>query len=445
MTRDELALAVERHCTSKLPDDDLDRTSRTLGFRGEALPSIGAVGAACASPRARRRADSAWEIAVEGGAQVRRRGRRRSADGTRVEVRDLFFATPARLKFLKTDAHRGARRSAMWCRRLAMARPDVALHAGRRASARRCTWAAGRPAAAGTAAARLARRAGRGLRATMRSPIDGGREGVRLTGLRRAADLQPRPTRASSISFVNGRPVRDKLLVGAVRGAYADVPAARPPSGRGAVPRRLDPREVDVNVHPAKTEVRFRDAGLVRGLIVGALQAGAGARRPARLDHGRQPPRSRRSARRSRRSAAWDWRALAGAAALRAHSPAPHARSGRDGLCRGRAGRVRCRRCRAPTRASTRRARPDLLDRPLGAARAQLHETYIVAQTRDGIVIVDQHAAHERLVYERMKAALANGGVRAADPAASPRSSSSTRPTSSGSPRAPTNWRASAS
>ena len=214
----------------------------------------------------------------------------------------------------------------------------------------------------------------------------------------------PTLTRANSLGqylFVNGRPVRDKLLVGAVRGAYADyLPRDRHPLV--AIFVTLDPREVDVNVHPAKTEVRFRDAGLVRGLIVRALQEALAreGQRAATTGGGatiaafRPLPSPRRGG--------WDWR----------RSPA-------------RPIRLRCRRAaaprsalpkrrrppstsarRRPMRATPRRAAPELLDQPLGAARAQLHETYIVAQTRDGLVIVDQHAAHERIVYERLKAAI---------------------------------------
>ena len=214
-----------------------------------------------------------------------------------------------------------------------------------------------------------------------------------------------RPTRRgnalSQYLFVNGRPVRDRLLLGAVRGAYADyLPRDRHPVVALFV--TVEPREVDVNVHPAKTEVRFRDSGLVRASIVRALQeALARDAQRAATTGGAATIAAFRPNVAPRRG--WDWRA----------SPAV-SDAGRDrarGLCRGRAGGVRCRRARRPIRASWPRPRRICVDRPLGAARAQLHETYIVAQTRDGIVIVDQHAAHERIVYERMKAALEKSGV----------------------------------
>jgi DNA mismatch repair protein MutL len=394
MTRADLALAVERHATSKLADDDLLAIS-TLGFRGEALPSIGAVARLSIATR-HATEPHAWAIAVEGGAKAEVKPAA-LGEGTRVEVRDLFYATPARLKFLKSDrAEAEAVRDVV--RRLAMSRPDVAftLAGEERAPV---TWAAALPGAPG----RLAR-LGDVLGAEFRAnavEIAGGREGLAIAGY---AGL-PTFTRGNALGqylFVNDRPVRDKLLLGAVRGAYADyLPRDRYPVVALFV--TLDPREVDVNVHPAKTEVRFRDAGLVRALIVRALQEGlARDTRRAATTGGSATAAAFRPGP-TARPVSWDWRRsparpVAGNTAL-AFAPG-FAEAAQAAFDVG-----------APSADARVTEAPDLLDRPLGAARTQVHETYIVAQTRDGIVIVDQHAAHERLVYERLKAALDQAGV----------------------------------
>ena len=272
--------------------------------------------------------------------------------------------------------------------------------------------------------------------------VDGGREGVRS----RASPALPTFTRANALGqylFVNGRPVRDKLLLGALRAAYADyLPRDRHPVVALFV--TLDPREVDVNVHPAKAEVRFRDPGLVRALLIGALrEALARDGQRAATTGGSATIAAFRPAR-CVRARGWDWRRSPARPDPRG-CPMPGRRQRRARLRRGGAGRVRGRRS-VRRRAGRRRPtpRPTCIDRPLGAARAQVHETYIVAQTRDGLVIVDQHAAHERLVYERLKAALDETGV-ARQILLSRRSSISTRPTSSACSRAPTSWRASGS
>jgi DNA mismatch repair protein MutL len=390
-----LELAVLRHATSKLPvgadgDDDLSHIA-TLGFRGEALPSIGAVARLSITSRTAR--SEACRIAIDAGRVEGPAPAALGAQGTRVEVRDLFFATPARLKFLKS-ARSEELASTDAVRRLAMARPDVsftlALDGKRTLDCPR----------AGDLfemrLKRLARLLGRDF-ADNAVPIDAQRETVRISGY---AGL-PTYNRASSqmqFLFVNGRPVRDRLLLGAVRGAYADFLAHdRHPALALFV--ECDPGFVDVNVHPAKTEVRFRDAGLVRGLIVSALKGALSAH-------------AHRAATTVSDSAL---------ASLRPHvSPAtPFSRSGplpgfseaaRDyhapllqsaGIA-SLAGRVE-NDASGESRGSF----------PLGVARGQLHETYVVAQTADGIVIVDQHAAHERLVYERMKHALTNGPIAA--------------------------------
>lgn len=385
MAAEELALAIERHATSKLPENDLVHI-RTLGFRGEALPAIGAVTRLTITSR-RRGVAEAWSIAVEGGVAhpvLPAAG----AEGTRVEVRDLFYATPARLKFLK--APRTELDHAIdVVERLAMAHPAIAftLAEGERVRLRL-------PAVSGdTEAARLDRLAavlGRDFSENALA-IAAEREGHRLSGYAGLPTLN-RATSAGQYLFVNGRPVRDRLLLGAVRGAYQDFLAR---DRHPVLALFLDPPAdaVDVNVHPAKAEVRFREAGLVRGLIVGALKhalAQAGHRASTTV----------------------------AASALGAFRPGvfapPLAYSERPS--RGLAERAQAFYAplpgtevpSAPVEAAP-AAEPSAF--PLGAARAQLHGTYVVAETADGLVIVDQHAAHERLVYERMKQALASGGI----------------------------------
>jgi DNA mismatch repair protein MutL len=400
MTRDELALAVERHCTSKLPDDDLLRIE-TLGFRGEALPSIGAVSRLSLISR-RRGAAEAWSLTVEGGVK----GAPQPAahpPGTRVEVRDLFYATPARLKFMKTV--RSERDQALDAvQRLAMAYPAIAFTVTGDEDRVLLRLAAMRADLAGedTQAARRARLAailGRDF-ADNALAIDARREGVRLTGLSGLPTLNRASSRDQYL-FVNGRPVRDKLLVGAVRGAYQDF-LARDRHPMVALFVELPEDEVDVNVHPAKAEVRFRDAGLVRGLIVGALrQALAAAGHRAATTVAADAISAFRPGALPLAGAAWGVTrsALApGLAEPAALYQAPLA--GAPGFDQPAA------------RPAASGAESEAAQHyPLGAARAQLHDTYVVAQTADGIVIVDQHAAHERLVYERMKTALAASGV----------------------------------
>jgi DNA mismatch repair protein MutL len=394
MTRADLALAVERHATSKLTGDDL-LAIRTLGFRGEALPSIGAVARLAIATR-HAGEPNAWSILVEGGVKSAVKPAA-LGEGTRVEVRDLFYATPARLKFLKSDrAEAEALREMV--RRLAMSRPDVAFSLALEERAP-VAWAAAMPGAVGRLA-RLVDVLGAEFRGNA-VEIGGGRDGLMIEGFAALPTL----TRANALGqylFVNDRPVRDKLLVGAVRAAYADyLPRDRHPIV--ALFLTVDPREVDVNVHPAKTEVRFREPGLVRSLMVRALQdALARETRRAATTGGSATVTALRPAV-APRPGGWDWtrspaRPFARGAAMAGFAEAAQAAFATGGPA-------------ADARAQDAEPAPDLLDRPLGAARAQVHETYIVAQTRDGIVIVDQHAAHERLVYERMKANLADSGV----------------------------------
>ncbi len=406
MTRDDLTLSVDRHATSKLDDEDLLHI-RTLGFRGEALPSIGAVSKLDITTR-HASEPHAWTLNVDAGAKSDVVPAALTA-GTRVEVSDLFYATPARLKFLKTDRTEAeAVREVV--RRLAMARPDIAfsLSGEERAPV---TWAAALPGAAGRLT-RLGDILGADFRASA-IEVRSEREGVSVEGFAAAPSL----TRANALGqylFVNGRPVRDKLILGAVRAAYADyLPRDRHPVVALFV--TLDTQEVDANVHPAKTEVRFRNAGLVRALIVHALKEGLAreCRRTAANSDGAAIMAFRPG---SIPRGGWDWRrspnypttptafgdaaAPAYASSFEANAFAETAQAAFD--------------TGAPTADLRANAMPaaDLLDRPLGAARTQIHETYIVSQTRDGLVVVDQHAAHERIVYERLKASLERNGVQ---------------------------------
>ena len=402
MDSDALALSIERHATSKLPlaadgADDLTNID-TLGFRGEALPSIGAVARLAIASRSK--ISDGHTIRIEGGVAVgpEPAGFLSPGEcGTRVEVRDLFFATPARLKFLKS-----ARAESLAVidimKRLAMARPDVgftltdegrvvlSLHAEE-------TLFDG-------ALARLAKLMGRDF-ADNAAKLEATRESVRLWGF---AGL-PTYNRANAqmqFLFVNGRPVRDRLLLGAVKGAYADY-LARDRHPAVALFVECDPSLVDVNVHPAKAEVRFRDSGLVRGLIVGALKAALHeASHRASTTVADAAFGAFRAPELSAQTSSYPMQ-------QRFTGLAESARGYQAPLASPSAARVPAAENHVHTHAHD---HDHASDSPLGVARAQLHDTYIVAQTEDGIVIVDQHAAHERLVYERMKQALENGGVK---------------------------------
>ena len=417
MTADDLSLAVERHCTSKLIEDDL-LDIRTLGFRGEALPSIGSVADLRIETR-HASEDNGWAITVAGGSRsdIMPVG---LSQGTRIEVRNLFFSTPARLKFLKSErAEAGAITDVV--KRLALAHPEIrfSLSGSDRSPLDYPVLSEGdfRGRALQVMGADFAENS---------IEIDALREGVRLTGLAGLGTLQ-KANAQSQYLFVNGRPVRDKLLLGAIRAGYADV-MARDRFPAAVLFVDLDPHEVDVNVHPTKADVRFRDPGLVRGLLVGALRrAHADAGHRAASTHGAAtldvlgaaasrpiatPAASSWRSDYQSRPVSFDWR-TAPDRPLPAEAPAfrtfaeddvafdagpPQARfSVVDGAVS------------ADARAGLAEVPVESLSRPLGAPRAQIHETYIVAQTETGLVIVDQHAAHERLVYERLKREIAKG------------------------------------
>jgi DNA mismatch repair protein MutL len=374
MGADELELAVERHATSKLADDDLIRIT-SMGFRGEALASIGSVSRLRLASRLPG-ADSAFEIRLEAG----RRGEVRPAalaGGTDIEVRDLFFAVPARLKFLKS-ARAEAAEAAEVVRRLAMAHPDIGFSLS----------VDGRslidlgPCGPDGWAARIRAVMGRDF-IDNAVPIAARREAVELTGFAGLPGVARAQARDQAL-YVNGRPVRDRQLAGAVRAAYGDLlMSGRHPAF--VLFLSCPPEDVDVNVHPAKAEVRFRDAGLVRGLLVGAVRealAAAGQRTATPLAN----------------------------AASRAFRP-ENGHGGRTPSSGFGEAAAAFAGFDAPVAVAPGPAAAEALDCPLGAARAQVHDNYILAQTRDGLVIVDAHAAHERLIYERLKAARARCGV----------------------------------
>jgi DNA mismatch repair protein MutL len=385
---DQLALAVQRHATSKLDDDELIRIT-LLGFRGEALAALAGVSRLRIISRPGGQ-EHAFALDVEAGGLAAAPAPAAGAFGTRVEVRDLFFATPARLKFLKSDrAEQLAAREAL--ERLAMAYPGVAftLHAdGRRVLA---LEASGADLFERTRA-RLRQLMGRAF-ADDAPALEVERDGVRLSGLIGLPDASHNSARFQHL-FVNRRPVQDRLLKGALRAAYGDL-LARDRQPMAALFLQLAPEEVDVNVHPTKAEVRFRAPALVRGVLIGAIRqhlAAAGCRPSSALS----------------------------ATALGAFRPGdmPSERHLPGGLAETavayQAPLAPARFAVGPPAARGEAAIEDgvPLERyPLGAARTQLHDNYIVAQTESGLVVVDQHAAHERLVYERMKAALEAGGV----------------------------------
>ena len=408
MNAENLSLAVERHCTSKLTDDLMD--IRSLGFRGEALPSVGSVSRLTITSRIKSD-DSAWKINVSGG-KVTGPTPAALSEGTVVEVSDLFYATPARLKFLKSDRAETNAITDVF-KRIALAFPHIRFSIS---GDDRSTL----DYPATTQFDRLTQVLGKDFSENAMK-IDAGREDVSLQGFA-SVPTYHRGNALAQYFFVNGRPVKDKALLGAVRGAYMDVlPRGKHPVL--ALFLDLDPHMVDVNVHPAKADVRFRDAGLIRGLIVGSLRQAISA------DGEEDGPLTSRAG------------AEAMMGAFRTEQPSTSAGSGFSGYQESFTNHYRP--SSSAAQASKDWARPleqtsrsygeldegqagfditgapsgniahdsdaPINDYPLGAARAQLHKNYIVSQTEKGLVIVDQHAAHERIVYETLKAGMENG------------------------------------
>ena len=386
---EDLALAMSRHATSKIDGSDL-LNIQSFGFRGEALPSLGAVGKLTLTSRTAT--GSGAELQVMGG-QLSPVRPAAMQPGTRATLRDLFYATPARLKFLRSDRAE-AQAIADVVKRLAMAEPAIAFSLRDTVTDRMVFQVQAEQGDMFSALrGRLGQIMGRDF-VDNAIAVDAEREGINLTGF---AGL-PTYSRGAAVAqylFVNGRPVRDKLLLGALRGAYADF-LSRDRHPAVALFVECDPTLVDVNVHPAKSEVRFREPAMVRGLIVSGLRhalAEAGHRASTTVSSAAlgaftpEPTGQPRIYQMDRPRNAPGYSGLAETATM--FEPQPSARVEED----------------AP--------QVEAQHRPLGAARAQLHENYILSQTEDGLVIVDAHAAHERLVYEKLKAQMANTGVGA--------------------------------
>ena len=401
MNANEISLAVERHATSKLPKDDLTLV-KTMGFRGEALPSIGAVSRLTITSRPHN--EEAWKLFLEGGKKHILEPASHPY-GTQVEVCDLFFATPARLKFLKTERTE-LEHALDAVQRLAMSNPDVAFtfRDGDRVRFS-CNSESDLIGNESALLRRLSHIMGREFSENALD-INAEREGVKLFGYAGLPTLN-RNTSRHQYLFVNRRPVRDKLLNGAVRAAYQDF-LARQRYPLVALFVSINSEKVDINVHPAKTEVRFRDSGVIRGLIVSALKhalAQAGHRASTTVSDaalGALKPEERVKVFDRAQGSFQKNRMFKDQSASMSdfYSPLSEDIPGLDVAPNAKISTV-----------NSDHEEIYSVDHPLGAARAQVHETYIVSQSEDGIIIVDQHAAHERLVYERMKKALEVGGV----------------------------------
>jgi DNA mismatch repair protein MutL len=381
MSPPEMALALERHATSKLPeawwDEGAIERVVTLGFRGEALPSIASV--ATLTVESRVRGAEGWRRTVDNGRLVEE-GPAALPPGTRIKVEGLFARVPARAKFLRTPRAEYAACVDV-VRRLAMARPEIGFtleHDGRRGIA--VAPGESRPE-------RVAALIDRDMIANS-IPVDHAREGIRLGGVAGLPTFN-RGVADHQYLFVNGRPVKDRLLVGSVRAAYQDL-LARDRHPVLALFLDVPADEVDVNVHPAKTEVRFREAGLVRGLIVGGLRAALDAA-------------GHRSAQRPSVAALGAWQTEPLAPQWAPTRPAAQGSVWDQAPSFAPAPQARAEEAVAPA--------PPQTEHPLGVARGQVAATYIVAETADGLILVDQHAAHERLVLERMRKGMANGGI----------------------------------
>lgn len=397
MEADDLEFAIRRHCTSKLSDTLFD--IRTLGFRGEALPSIGSV--ARLSIASRRAGSSAGAEIVVAGGKVSPVRPAAANPGTTVEVRDLFFATPARLKFLKTEKAEAAAITEV-VKRMAIAFPAIRFVLS---GSDRSTLEL--PATGDDHLARIAQVLGTDFRDNAIA-LDAEREDVHLGGFAGLPTFH-RGNSAHQYAFVNGRPVQDKQILSAIRGAYAEtMPQGRYPVA--VLSLTLDPALVDVNVHPAKSDVRFRDPGLVRGLIVGAIRealkregdrastTGAGGMLRA-FRPGFRPTASPTP------GGSWSFQSSPYRPFESPAAPAAPARGFAE-AAQAAFGETEMPTARAESFATRETVVREPASFPLGAARAQVHANYIVSQTRDGLVIVDQHAAHERLVFEQMRKAL---------------------------------------
>lgn len=388
MTEEELLLSVERHATSKLKDNDLFHIS-TLGFRGEALPSIGSV-SRLKITSIREGAQEAWELSVEGGAKSPLKPAQRLS-GSLIEVRDLFYATPARLKFLRaTPTELQAIRESL--ERLAMAHPEV----GFTLKDENRTIFQYRPQI--NLLMRLQEIMGKEFMDNS-IPLDLDRDGYVVKGY---ASL-PTYHRASSTHqylFVNQRPVKDKVLMGVIKAAYQDV-LARDRYPVVSIFLTLPPEDVDMNVHPAKTEVRFQDVQKVRSLILSAIRSGIHGQSQQAATHVAQ---ATLASFRPNVVPMQQTRMPLGVAHRPSYSPATQTH---QSIARPTYP-IDLREAEQTYEASY---EPQIQDGPLGQARAQLHNTYIISETSSGIVIIDQHAAHERLVYESLKAAREKSGV----------------------------------
>ena len=429
MDKSDIQMCLSRHATSKLPDDDLHHL-KFLGFRGEAIPSVAAISRMSITSRARD-ADEAWEIVVHGG-EKRALQPAAHPEGTTVTVKDLFYATPARLKFLKSDqAEYSAVKDAVI--RLALANPTISFRLSNNGNTVISTKGA-QGDLFENQLARIGDLIGQDFPDNALN-IDSTRENVRLTGFAGLPTLH-RGTAKHQYLFVNGRPVKDKLLGGALRAAYMDV-LARDRYPTAVLFVEIDPAHVDVNVHPAKTEVRFKDPGIVRGLIVSAIRHAlteGGYRTASSVS---QNALGKLQASRAQQfqspSLPWQSHPFSGTSGVpgqpyqNPYNPDEGEDSnngfsdgqGQGGWRGGGAYGNLAMSGGVPYESTIPSARAELEAQasqhmqayPLGAARAQLHECYIVAQTTKGMILVDQHAAHERLVYERFKQQIAENGI----------------------------------
>jgi DNA mismatch repair protein MutL len=400
MAPGEMALALERHATSKLPDDAIEAVA-TLGFRGEALPSIASV--ARLTIESRVRGADGWSRIVDNG-RLAGEGPAALPPGTRILVEQLFARVPARRKFLRSDRSEYAACVDV-VKRLAMARPDIGFtleHDGRRTLS--VQPGEDRPARVGALTDRALHENS--------VAIDYDRGPARLGGVAGLPTFN-RGVADHQFLFVNGRPVKDRLLIGAVRAAYQDL-LARDRHPVVALFIELPAGEVDVNVHPAKTEVRFREPSLIRGLIVGGLRhaldsAGFRSAQPAAANVGWQSPAPQGGKGWGDGARPLQERLYDQGASSYVGTPSPYP-SPRRGEGTG-VGEERSDFLPAGRAEAADASPPDRTRFPLGVARGQVAATYIVAEAEDGLVLVDQHAAHERLVLERMRRAMANGGV----------------------------------